>query len=83
MPARITMTSRLTGRTRTLEIPQYEQDEFDRRYHAWKSGDVLIQDIFWELSSNAREFILSGITQTEWDEYFGKIDANTKPLSAS
>lgn len=69
MPARITKTSILTGRTRTLELNQYEQDEFDRRFYAFKHGNLLIQDAFPELSNSAREFILNGITDDEWNEY--------------
>lgn len=52
-----------------MQFPQYEQDEFEKRLIAWKKG-MLIQEAFPELSNNAREFILTGATQEEWDEYF-------------
>lgn len=72
MPARITKTSMLSGITRTLVIEQYEQDEFDNRLIAYEKGTALIQDAFPELSESQREFILSGATDAEWDEYFGE-----------
>lgn len=72
MPARITKTSPFTNITRTMEFMVYEQDDFDSRLLAWRRGDKLIQDAFPELSSNAREFIKSGITTEEWDKYMGE-----------
>lgn len=72
MPARITKTSPFTDLTHTMEFSLYEQDEFDTRLLAWRSGKCLIQDAFPELSDSAREFIKSGITSEEWDKYMGE-----------
>ena len=36
---------------------------------------LLIQEAFPELSDNAREFILTGATDDEWDEYFSEKDS--------
>jgi hypothetical protein len=35
----------------------------------WEMGE-LAQDVFPHLSSSQREFIISGITEEEWDEAF-------------
>lgn len=72
MSAKITKTSMLSGVTRTLVIDQYEQDEFDTRLNAWKDGKALIQDAFPLLTNSQREFILTGSSDAEWDEYFGE-----------
>ena len=67
--ATYTKTSVLTGLTRTMEFPQYTQDDFEKRLNAWNNGKLLLQEAFEELSPNGREFILSGMTADEWDEY--------------
>jgi hypothetical protein len=69
--ATITRTSILTNVTRTLKLPYYEQDEFERRLIAWRSGKLLLQEAFPEISADAREFIKTGITKEEWDRYVG------------
>lgn len=74
MPARISKTSPFTDRVHTMEFSYYDQDEFDLRLLAWRTGDKLIQDAFPELSDDAREFIKTGITPEEWDKYMGEDD---------
>jgi len=74
MPATLTKKSAFSNKTRTMSFPQYEQDEFEKRMLAWKNG-MLIQDAFPNLSDNAREFILTGATADEWDEYFSEKDS--------
>jgi hypothetical protein len=37
----------------------------------WEGGE-LIQNVMPELSPEEREFLISGITPKEWDEYYGK-----------
>jgi len=71
MTSRITRTSILTNVTRTMEFSKYDQDEFDKRYIAYKKG-MLIQDAFPDLSNDAREFIISGITKEEWELEYGE-----------
>jgi hypothetical protein len=61
----------LTGVTRTMEFSQYTQEEFEQRYTAWRSGKLLIQEAFAELSVNGREFVKTGITYEEWEKEFG------------
>ena len=60
----ITMTSILSGKTTTKDI-----DVEPEQVKAWQNG-MLIQDAMPELSAPDREFIMSGITQEEWDGIF-------------
>lgn len=61
----------LTGITRTMEFAQYTPEEFERKLYAYRNGNLLIQEAFAELSANGREFIKTGITHEEWEQYFG------------
>jgi hypothetical protein len=61
----VVRTSPFTGETRGRDLP-ITQEQID----AWKSG-VLIQNAFPQLSASAKEFILTGMTDEEWDELFG------------
>lgn len=67
--ATLARKSLFTRVERTMEFPQFTQEEFDRRYKAWAAG-ALIQDAFPELSDDEREFIMTGITPQEWDAEF-------------
>jgi len=53
--------SMISGKTtyRELDITQEQLDE-------WKEG-AFIQDVFPYLSIGDREFIMTGITEEEWD----------------
>lgn len=57
---KITRTSRLTGKTRSmrLDITQAQLD-------AWVDG-MLIQDAMPDLTPDEREFVMTGITPSEW-----------------
>lgn len=69
MPARITSTSILNGKTRTMELKLYEQDEFDVLMHAYKEGKIAtLEEAFPLLSPNAINFIKFGVLANEWDE---------------
>ena len=58
------MTSMISGKTTTRDI-----DVEPEQILAWQNG-MLIQDAMPELSASDREFIMSGITQEEWDGIF-------------
>ena len=58
---KITMTSMISGKTTTRDI-----DVEPEQVKAWQNG-MLIQDAMPELSPTDREFIMSGITQEEWE----------------
>lgn len=57
----ITRTSLLTGVTRTMDL-----DVTPEQIIAWQGGTVA-QVAFAHLSKDQREYIISGITQEEWD----------------
>lgn len=61
----ITKVSVFTGVQRTLDIP-VTQEQLDN----WNNG-MLIQNAMPNLSADDREFILSGITKEEWDQFMG------------
>ena len=54
--------SQLTGVVHEMEIPVTEEQLI-----LWGEGN-LIQDVMPNLSDNEREFLISGITEAEWDE---------------
>jgi len=64
----ITRVSTLTGEENTLRLP-VSQVQMER----WEMGE-LAQDVFPHLSASQREFIISGITEEEWDHAFGETE---------
>ena len=62
----ITKTSMLSNSvsTRDLSVTQSQIE-------LWEAGG-LIQDVMPELSSEDREFIMTGITPEEWDSVFSE-----------
>ncbi len=60
--------SQLTGILREKDLPVTE-----RQLARFEGGDH-IQDAFPHLSANDREFILTGIVSSEWDNMFGEDD---------
>lgn len=65
--------SLFTGVEHTMEFPLFTQETFEERLKRWAAG-ALIQDAFPELNDDEREFIMTGITPTEWDEEFRERD---------
>lgn len=57
----ITRTSLTSGKTRERDLP-VTRDEMER----WINGE-LIQEVWPELSSDDREWIMTGITPGEWE----------------
>ena len=64
-----TRTSQMTGNKNRMVIPM-DMDDFKYALCCWKDGD-LIQDAFPTLDADTREFIMTGITRTEWADMFG------------
>ena len=64
----VTKTSPLTGEKNTMEI-DVTQEQLD----LWNNG-MLIQEAMPHLSSDEREFILSGYTPEDWDQMYGDVD---------
>lgn len=65
---KITKTSPLSGLQHTLELPITME-----QYNRWIGGD-LVQEVFENLTDGQREFLISGITESEWDQYIGSED---------
>lgn len=63
---KITRQSMLTGILHTMELPVTMH-----QYTLWEEG-MLIQDAMPNLSADEREFIMTGITPSEWVEAFGE-----------
>jgi hypothetical protein len=61
---KVTRTSMLTNITRTRDLPITEE-----QLNLFESGDELIQNVFPELSADDREFIMTGISDEEWDRF--------------
>ncbi len=69
MPARVSVTSILTGKSRTMELKLYEQDEFDVIMHAYKEGRIAtLEEAFPLLSPKAIDFLRHGVLPNEWDD---------------
>lgn len=79
--AQYTKTSEFSKTPRTMSFPMYSQDEFDKRLIAWQSGKLLIQEAFPEISPSAREFIMTGLTQEEWDNMLGRNDEQESAMA--
>lgn len=67
---RITKVSQLSGKEHTMEIDvdQYQMIRIENRYHSKE----LIQNIVPHLSMSEREFLMTGITEQEWNNTFGE-----------
>lgn len=63
---KITRKSGFTGIERTREIPVTPE-----QMKAWQDGE-LIQNAMPNISAGDREFIMTGITEDEWDECMKK-----------
>jgi|8_EtaG_2_1085327.scaffolds.fasta_scaffold15218_3 hypothetical protein len=55
--------------------------DFAVRFQTWIQREGLIQDLFPGLSASEREFIQTGITDSEWDEVFAISDSLDTELS--
>lgn len=60
----IKMNSILTGVTNQREIAVTPEQLAE-----WKEGDLPIQDVLGHLSDDDREFLISGSTPEEWEEF--------------
>ena len=60
-----TKTSMMTGNTHEMDL-----DITEDQLNDWNQGQ-LIQDVMPELSPEAREFLITGITSDEWDSLMG------------
>lgn len=65
----VTKTSLVSGKDHTLDLPVTEE-----QLNRYASGHELIQNVFPELTDAQREFLMSGITEEEWDAIFPEED---------
>jgi len=63
--------SGLTGNTAHMEIPM-SREELLHRVRVYNTG-ALLQQAFDNLEADLREFLLTGITPTEWKEEFSDV----------
>lgn len=71
----ITRTSMFSGITRTREMPTVTEERLAR----WQGKKELIQNVFPDLSSGDREFLMTGVTEEEWDAMFANHDEDKYP----
>lgn len=64
----IERVSPFTGESRVRDLPITQE-----QMQNWLSG-TLIQYAFPQLSAGQREFIVTGLTEEEWDEMFDRED---------
>lgn len=64
----VTRVSILTGTERTRDLPITEQEL------ARFEGGELVQNVWPQLTPGDREFIMTGITEEEWEENFKEED---------
>ena len=62
----ITRKSLISGNINTMSLPITEE-----QYTAWEQG-TLVQNAMPHLTPDEREFVMTGITPTEWAETFGE-----------
>lgn len=65
---KITKISQLTGNQHTMEL-NVTPEQIERFENRINTGEY-VQTIFSHLSKEEREFILTGITPSEWNEIF-------------
>lgn len=63
----ITKQSAITGIIRTLDL-----DVTEEQFKAWESG-TMIQSAFPNLTPDQREFLLTGITDEEWNSMYSEV----------
>ena len=64
---KITKVSMLSKIERSLEL-----DVTDEEIKAWKAG-MLIQDAMPRLTTDEREFMMTGITAEEWEKHYEQL----------
>ena len=62
----ITKQSTISGEINTMDL-----DITIEQFSRYENGVELIQNVFPNLSPDEREFLISGITPTEWNSVFG------------
>lgn len=66
---KITRTSELSGKEHTMDIDISEEDLY--KVENRRMLDLKIQQIIPHIPADQREFLITGITDSEWDEMCG------------
>lgn len=66
---KVTKISQMSKLENTLEL-DITNEQLERFYNRRENGEY-VQTIFPHLTRGEREFILTGITPTEWEKMFG------------
>jgi hypothetical protein len=64
---KVTKQSQISGIVRTMELDITAQQLWN-----YEMGLGLIQDVFPNLNSSEREFLMTGVTDEEWNSVFGE-----------
>ena len=64
---RISKVSMLSGKTNEMDLPITKEQLDD-----WKLNGRKIQEVFPNLKPAQREFLMTGITESEWKQAFGE-----------
>ena len=64
---KVTKQSQISGVIRTMELDITAQQLWN-----YEMGLGLIQDVFPNLNSSEREFLKTGVTDEEWNRFFGE-----------
>lgn len=72
----VTRKSLISGKAHTLDIPitQEDYDSLIKKDIGWHHPTKKIQDALPYLNATQREFIMTGITQEEWDGMFSNTE---------
>jgi hypothetical protein len=70
----ITKKSLMSGRESTRDLDISKED-----YERYERGEGLIQEIFPNLSPSDREFLMTGMTDEEWDWLFNEREGEEDP----
>lgn len=65
----VTNVSPFSGTITTLEL-----DVTPEQLHRYSMGKEFVQDVFPKLSAFERDFIMIGMTKTEWEDMYGEAD---------
>ena len=65
---------RLAGGSKLITVTM-KLEEFSAAFYQWQMKGKVIQEAFKTLNNGEREFLLTGITPSEWNEIFGDSDS--------
>ena len=66
--ARITRINPITEQPRTIDIPQYDADDFERRIYAYKNSGADLNIVLPLLTEAQKFFIRMGMTVEEFED---------------